>query len=133
MSDSQGNAGIAGEQLTSVLSTLRVWVSETNEDGRTTGVNWLRLAFLSLGGWLLSIAVGIAQVLEAIGVAAGRLTSALGAWYTDYLGAVVDLVTAPFETGFAGALAWLDALGVGIGPIGLAIVLIALYLWVTIE
>jgi len=110
---------------------LRGWLSVTNDDGQTTTIRWGKLALLSLGSWLLTAAVGLAEVLGGAGSALLMLTDGFGSFYGDLYHAYLGIVESIFS--FGAAVAWLEPFGIGAGPLGIAIALLALYLWVTIE
>lgn len=113
------------------VELLREWLSVTNDDGQTTNIRWGKLALLSLGSWLLSGVVGIAEVLGGLGEGLLMLSDGVGSFYGDLYGGYIGIVEAIFS--FGSAVTSLEAFGVGAGPIGIGIALIALYLWVTIE
>lgn len=114
-------------------SDLVSYIGVTNADGQIVGVWWQRLATLIFGSYVMSLVVSIAEVLDAIGDAFGTLGQGIRAWYSDYLGAVVGVAISLFEGGFKTAESSLSGFGIAAGPLGLAVALIALYLWVTIE
>jgi hypothetical protein len=114
-------------------SDLVSYLAVENVDGQIIGVWWRRVATLAFGGYTLSFVVSVAEVLNAIGDAFGTLGQGIQSWYSDYLGAVVGVAISLFEGGYQAAESSLSAVGIAAGPLGLAIALLALYLWVTIE
>ena len=114
-------------------SSLVDYLSVSNTDGQTVGVWWGRVASLIAGSWLLSIVIGISTIVDAATDAVVEISSAAGGWYSAYLGAIISVPSQAFEGAFEGAQSFLDPLGILGGPLGIAIALLSLYLWVTIE
>jgi len=126
--------------VSSIVKDLVGWLSVTKsvdedstlpEDELTTGIRWGKLAVLSFGSWIVAGAVSIADILGGFGSALLLLTDAFGSFYGDLYGAYLSVVESFFS--FGAAVAWLEPLGIGAGPLGIGIALLALYLWVTIE
>jgi len=115
------------------VDSATTWLSTTNDDGDVTGIDWLRLAQLFFGGWLLTMVTGFARVLGSIGTAAFEATSAYASALININVAGIGAVTDGIRAAFNAPLSLVGTLGPLVAPIGLGIALAALYVWVTLE